>query len=82
MPSETSLCFLEAFQAKESGKITQSHYLDYLLAHLQGTEHEEDDKDVCEPWIWESRMSGLTRCDPFGYSIRLWSVNTDPIKGT
>jgi hypothetical protein len=57
MPAIMSLSFLEASQQKKKGNITEGQYLDYLLAHVQGTEHEEDDKDACDDLTWERRKS-------------------------
>jgi hypothetical protein len=76
-----SLCFLEAFQDKVRGKITEDEYLDYLLAHCQGwtsIEHEEDDM-----MPWDPQKESLRDSDPFGYQIWLWSRQThlDNTKG-
>ena len=66
-----SLCFLEAFRQKNNGSITEDEYLDHVLAHCQGVEHEEDDTEMQE----------LRAMDLFGYSIWSWSKHMDSIKG-
>ena len=38
-----SLCFLEAFQEKQKGNITEQEYIHHLFVHCQGVEHEGDD---------------------------------------
>ena len=60
----TTLCFLDAFQAHESGRISWDEYLRYLLVHLTGVRHKEDDIDGLYP--------ALRRTDPFGYGIFCW----------
>jgi hypothetical protein len=68
-----SLCFLEAFQEKQKGNITEQEYIHYLLVHCQGVEHEGDD--------WREIDDNLLETDPFGYSVRSWSLRIDHVKG-
>ena len=72
-----SLCFLEAFKQKESGTITQDEYMNHLLAHCQGEDHEED---AMMPW--DAPIFELKDSDLFGYSIWVWSKKVDQMKGT
>ncbi|RYP53705.1 hypothetical protein DL770_010982 [Monosporascus sp. CRB-9-2] len=67
-----SLCFLEAFQAKKDGIITEEEYVHHLLAHSTGVEHEEDETQGKD---WE-----LLERDPFGYSIQCWCRRISPVK--
>ena len=71
-PAE-SLCFLEAFNAKQNDQITEKEYLNHLLAHFRGVRHSQDNNidDV------------LLKTDPFGDSIRRMALGPDhdPILG-
>jgi hypothetical protein len=68
-----SLCFLEAFQAKQKGDITEEEYIHNLFLHCQGVEHDDDEERTLD--------SELQETDPFGYSVRCWSCNIYPVKG-
>ena len=68
-----SLCFLEAFQEKQKGNITEQEYIHHLFVHCQGIEHEWDD--------WTKRDWDLLETDWFGYSVRSWSLRVDHVKG-
>jgi hypothetical protein len=68
-----SLCFLEAFQEKQKGDITEQEYIHHLFVHCQGIEHEGDD--------WTKRDWDLLETDWFGYSVRSWSLRVDHVKG-
>jgi|SRR5271170_1726395 len=68
-----SLCFLEAFQEKQKGNITEQEYIHHLFVHCQGVEHERDELVQID---WD-----LLETDPFGYSIRCWSRLMDHVKG-
>ena len=69
----TSLCFLEAFNAKQNHQITEKEYLSHLVAHFRGVRHSQDNNvdDV------------LLKSDPFGDSIRKMALrsNYEPIQG-
>lgn len=68
-----SLCFREAFLAKQDHKITEEEYLGHLIAHLRGVRHPQDsDRDVI-----------VSKFDPFGASIREMALRTDyePLQG-
>ncbi|OCL12218.1 hypothetical protein AOQ84DRAFT_386280 [Glonium stellatum] len=67
-----SLCFLQAFEAKQNGRIAEREYLHHLFGHCRGVEHKED-KAPAMGWL-------LRGIDPFGYLIHCWSKKTDPIK--
>jgi hypothetical protein len=71
-----SLCFLEAFNQKKNGSITEDEYLQHLLAHCQGVEHQYDESKP-----WDEPMVELKNADLFGYSIWLWSRKMDSIDG-
>lgn len=68
-----SLCFLEAFQAKHKGDITEEEYIHNLLLHCQGVEHDDDEERTLD---WK-----LQESDPFGYSVRCWSSRMDQVTG-
>ena len=68
-----SLCFLEAFQEKQKGNITEQEYIHHLFVHCQGIEHEGDD--------WTKTDWNLLETDLFGYSDRSWSLRIDHVKG-
>jgi hypothetical protein len=68
-----SLCFLEAFQEKQKGNITEQEYIHHLFVHCQGVEHEGDD--------WTKTDWNLLETDLFGYSVRSWSLRIDHVKG-
>ena len=68
-----SLCFLEAFQEKQKGNITEQEYIHHLFVHCQGVEHEGDD--------WTETDGDLLEADSFGYSVRCWSLRIDHVKG-
>jgi len=59
-----SPCFLEAYEKKQKGEITEDEYLQYLLAHFREAWHDEDEM---------SSFSKLESVDLFGYSIWAWS---------
>ncbi|KAF2430976.1 hypothetical protein EJ08DRAFT_205823 [Tothia fuscella] len=61
-----SLCFMEAFEAKERQEISHEEYLDHLLTHCNGIRHEYDK--------WPYDLDGLDEADPFGLSIRVWTA--------
>jgi hypothetical protein len=69
-----SLCFLEAFLAKQGNNISEEEYWEHLFAHMRGARHPDDSKP--EPPDHKS--------DPFGYFVRSWALlKTDnkPIAG-
>src|SRR2546423_3677948 len=68
-----SLCFLDAFQAKQAHFITKDEYIRHLLAHFRGVRHPQDDGT---DWRLESS-------DPIGASMRELALSTDyePMKG-
>ena len=68
-----SLCFLEAFEEKQKGNITEQEYIHHLLVHCQGVEHERDELVKVD---WK-----LLEIDPFGYSVRCWSRLMNHVKG-
>ncbi|KAH8667476.1 hypothetical protein BGZ60DRAFT_409339 [Tricladium varicosporioides] len=67
-----TLCFLEAFRQKKAGVITEEEYINHLLAHCEGVEHEGDD--------WQNTDYELLKADPFGYSVQLWALKMESIK--
>jgi hypothetical protein len=68
-----SLCFLEAFEEKQKGNITEQEYFHHLFAHCLGIEHERDESLNID---WD-----LHDADPFGYSVRCWTRRMDHVKG-
>ena len=68
-----SLCFLDAFEAKQAHFITEGEYVSHLLAHFRGVRHPQDDGT-------DGRLEGS---DPVGASMRELALNTDyePMKG-
>jgi hypothetical protein len=71
--AEKSLCFLEAFREMEKGRIDEEEYFRQLFAHCKGVTHEEDEKMGVDIEHVEA--------DPFGYSVRCWAVDMDPVQG-
>ena len=69
----SSLCFLEAFRAKQTGSITEEEYIHYLFEHCQGVEHDGDDL--------RKEDYDLLETDLFGYSVRSWSLRIDYVNG-
>ena len=69
-----SLCFLEAFHEKEKGNITEEEYIHHILVHCQSVEHDEDEG-------WGESAWKLEDADPFGYSVRCWSLQMDHVQG-
>lgn len=43
MSSDESLCYIEAAQQYEAGKISFQKYIRYLFAHVNGTRHVADE---------------------------------------
>ena len=66
-----TLSFRQAFDAKESGRISWDEYIHNLLA--QSVKDEDDDA--------AGSHRELSRIDPFGYSIWLWSERVGTIEG-
>jgi hypothetical protein len=68
-----SLCFLDAFEAKQAQFITEDEYVGHMLAHFRGVRHPQDDGID-----WRLEAS-----DPIGASIRELALSTDyePMKG-
>lgn len=68
-----SLCFLDAFEAKQAQFITEDEYVKHLLAHFRGVRHPQDDGTD-----WRLEAS-----DPIGASMRELALGTDyePMKG-
>ena len=68
-----SLCFLDAFEAKQAQYITEDEYVRHMLAHFKGVRHPQDDGTD-----WRLEAS-----DPIGASIRELALSTDygPMKG-
>lgn len=60
------LCFLDAFNAHKSGRISWNEYLRYLLIHLTGVKHKEDDT----PYVL---YNALRIADPFGFGLFSWN---------
>ena len=69
-----TLSFRQAFCAKENGEISWDEYIHNLLARCAGVKHKEDNAPSC--------YDELSRIDPFGHSIWLWSNKVGTIKGT
>ncbi len=68
-----SLCFRDAFVAKQAHRITEAEYVDHLIAHFRRVRHPQDsDRDVI-----------TAKWDPFGASIREMALRTDyePLRG-
>ena len=68
-----SLCFLEAFNAKQNHQITEKEYLSHLVAHFRGVRHLQD----------SNVDHVLLKSDPFGDSIRQMALrpNYESIQG-
>lgn len=77
----TSLCYFEAFKAKQKGTITEEEYIHHLLAHATGLMHETDED--YHPGEEPKSVREIPKVDPFAYSIRCW-VRRMPysVKGT
>ena len=70
-----SLCFLDAFVAKQGNNISEEDYWEHVFAHMRGVRHPDDSK-MPAPELQDS--------DPFGYSVRwwaLWKTYNSPING-
>lgn len=65
--------FLQAFKAKENGKISWDEYIHHLLARCGGVKHEADNQT--------GSFDELSNTDPFGHSIWLWSDKVGLVKG-
>ena len=68
-----SLCFIEAFQEKQKGNITEQEYFHHLFLHCEGVEYERDELVKLD---WD-----LLEIDPFGFSVRCWFPWMDLVKG-
>ena len=69
-----ALSFLQAFSAKQSGEISWDEYIHILLTRLTGVRHPEDSRNVKDIY------AKLSKTDPLGYSIWLWSNRMEPTK--
>jgi len=68
-----SLCFREAFLAKQYNEITEDEYMGHLLAHFRGVRHPHD----------SGKDTTVSKSDPFGAAIRDMALKTDyqPLEG-
>lgn len=70
-----SLCFLEAFEAKNEGRINEKEYIEHLTAHLRGVRHDSD-QITDQQWInylrWRDQFGALFR--KFALSSRTLST--------
>jgi len=65
-----SLCFLEAFEAKHEGRISEKEYIGHLTAHLRGVRHDADQ-------INEQRWNDYLRYrDQFGALFRKFTLSS------
>ncbi|KAJ9657574.1 hypothetical protein H2198_004220 [Neophaeococcomyces mojaviensis] len=65
-----SLCFLEAFEAKNEGRISEKEYIGHLTAHLRGVRHDSDQ-------ITEQRWNDYLRYrDQFGALFRKFALSS------
>ncbi len=72
-----SLCFVDAYWAKEEKKITETEYITHLVAHYRGIRHPPNEgrlADICQVTLYE----------PFAGSIRKHALESRyrPPKGT
>lgn len=65
-----SLCFLEAFEAKNDGRISEKEYVGHLTAHLRGVRHDSDLTDE------QRRIEYLRWRDQFGALFRKFALTS------
>ena len=65
-----SLCFHEAFEAKNEGRISEREYIGHLTAHLRGVRH---DFDQINEQRWNDNFHWR---DPFGALFRKFALSS------
>src|SRR5579871_4501096 len=60
-----SLCFFDAFLAKQGNNISEEEYWEHLFAHMRGVRHPDDNK-ILPPIHHQS--------NPFGFLVRSWAL--------